>query len=118
MIEISISRELADAHPGFMAHCAERGHAVSVFGSDAPEAGLAKGPACDGPVLRGQRRGVSAIDRRAARADRSDEPEPGGGCPAIFAGLRGRRQIQPERRPSYGLRQARRRAASGISTFP
>ena len=35
MIEISISRELADAHPGFMAGCAERGHAVSVFDSDA-----------------------------------------------------------------------------------
>ena len=31
MIEISISRELADAHPGFMAGCAERGHAISVF---------------------------------------------------------------------------------------
>ena len=34
MIEISISRELAAAHPGFMAGCAERGHAVEVFDSD------------------------------------------------------------------------------------
>ena len=31
MIEISISRELATAHPGFMASCAERGHALNVF---------------------------------------------------------------------------------------
>ena len=38
MIEISISRELADAHPGFMARCAQRGHAVSVFDSDGPAA--------------------------------------------------------------------------------
>ena len=28
MIEISISRELAAEHPGFMAGCAERGHQV------------------------------------------------------------------------------------------
>ena len=34
MIEISISRELADAHPRFMATCAQRGHAISVFDSD------------------------------------------------------------------------------------
>ena len=34
MIEISISRELAAAHPGFMASCGERGHAVAVFDSD------------------------------------------------------------------------------------
>ena len=31
MIEISISRELAAEHPGFMAGCAERGHQVEVF---------------------------------------------------------------------------------------
>jgi len=31
MIEISISRELAADHPGFMAGCAERGHQVEVF---------------------------------------------------------------------------------------
>ena len=34
MIKISISRELADAHSGFMAGCAERGHAISVVDSD------------------------------------------------------------------------------------
>ena len=34
MIEISISRELAAAHSGFMAHCADRGHTVVVFDSD------------------------------------------------------------------------------------
>ena len=31
MIEISISRELAAAHLGFVASCAERGHALNVF---------------------------------------------------------------------------------------
>jgi hypothetical protein len=31
MIEISISRELAAKHPGFIAGCAERGHQVEVF---------------------------------------------------------------------------------------
>ena len=34
MIEISISRQLADVHAGFMAGCANRGHAISVFDSD------------------------------------------------------------------------------------
>jgi hypothetical protein len=34
MIEISISRELADAHPGFMSGCAQRGHKVDVFDND------------------------------------------------------------------------------------
>jgi hypothetical protein len=38
MIEISISRELADAQPGFLASCAQRGHAISVFDSDRPAA--------------------------------------------------------------------------------
>ena len=38
MIEISISRELADAQPGFMATCAQRGHAISMFDSDRPAA--------------------------------------------------------------------------------
>ncbi len=43
MIEISISSELAAAHPGFMAGCAERGHRMEVFGgnrdgSDSPGA--------------------------------------------------------------------------------
>jgi hypothetical protein len=31
MIEISISRELAAEHPGFLVGCAERGHLVQVF---------------------------------------------------------------------------------------
>jgi hypothetical protein len=34
MLEISISRELAAAHSGFMASCAQRGHAVDVFDND------------------------------------------------------------------------------------
>jgi len=38
MIEISVSRELADAHPGFMAGCAEREHRVDVFDTDGPDA--------------------------------------------------------------------------------
>ena len=50
MIEISISRELADAHPGFMASCAQRGHAISVFDSAAPEARPHETDRrCDGP---------------------------------------------------------------------
>jgi hypothetical protein len=32
MIEISISRELAAEHPGFVAGCAERGHRIELFG--------------------------------------------------------------------------------------
>jgi hypothetical protein len=32
MIEISVSRELAAAHPRFMAGCADRGLRVEVFG--------------------------------------------------------------------------------------
>jgi hypothetical protein len=35
MIEISISRELAGEHPRFTAECAERGHRVEVFASNA-----------------------------------------------------------------------------------
>jgi hypothetical protein len=33
VLKISISSELADAHPRFMAGCAERGHRVEVFES-------------------------------------------------------------------------------------
>ena len=70
MIEISISRELADAHPGFMASCAQRGHAVSVFGSVAPEARPHEmAGVCDGPGQRGQRRGV-VRDRSPGGSDR------------------------------------------------
>ena len=50
MIEISISRELADEHPGFVAGCAERGHRVEVFAGheEPPESG--HGPASDSDV--------------------------------------------------------------------
>jgi hypothetical protein len=44
MIEISVSRELAAEHPGFLAGCAERGHRVEVFGTsrEQPESGAAR----------------------------------------------------------------------------
>jgi len=44
MIEISISRELAAEHAGFLASCAERGHQVQVFGASGaqPESDAAK----------------------------------------------------------------------------
>ena len=44
MIEISISRELAAEHPGFMAGCAERSHQVRVFGTthERPESDAAE----------------------------------------------------------------------------
>ena len=32
VIEITLSRELAADHPGFMAGCVERGHRIEVFG--------------------------------------------------------------------------------------
>ena len=46
MLEISISSELANAHPGFMAGCAKRGHEVEMFenagtGAEAREVSLA-----------------------------------------------------------------------------
>ena len=49
MIEISISRELAAEHPGFMAGCAKRSHQVQVFGSHptsgrSPDAAETRGP--------------------------------------------------------------------------
>ena len=44
MIEISISRELAAEHPGFMAGCAKRNHQVRVFGTthERPESDAAE----------------------------------------------------------------------------
>ena len=44
MIEISISRELAAEHPGFMAGCAKRSHQVRVFGTthERPESDAAE----------------------------------------------------------------------------
>ena len=71
MIEISISRELADEHPGFMAGCAERGHAVQVFGSDSPAAPIPhENRRCRDAPGRGHAAGVAdaAIERRAARS--------------------------------------------------
>ena len=50
MIEISISRELAAEHPGFLMGCAERGHRVEVFGAahEPPESGAAEARDPDG----------------------------------------------------------------------
>ena len=113
MIEISISRELAADHPGFMASCAQRGHAVSVFDGAAARSpthettGVPDVPAGTTPRV--------ARDRSpGGRTDRPDEPEPGGGRPDL------RRPALPapnrtERRPPYGLRRSpaptRRRAS-------
>jgi hypothetical protein len=49
MIEISISRELAAEHLGFLAGCAERGHQVQIFGTsrEQPESGAAETPSPD-----------------------------------------------------------------------
>ena len=44
MIEISISGELAAAHPEFMSGCAQRGHHVRVFGDAVDARGV--GPSC------------------------------------------------------------------------
>ena len=74
MIEISISRELADAHPGFMAHCADRGHAISVFDSDEARSPTSRDrPSVPRRYLAGDHaaRGRWAIERRAAQ-DRTD----------------------------------------------
>jgi hypothetical protein len=38
MLEITISRDLAAAHPDFMAGCVQRGHRVEVFGDEVPDA--------------------------------------------------------------------------------
>jgi hypothetical protein len=74
VIEISISRELAAEHPGFMEDCAERGHRVEVFdhGHERPESGDAErvtGTMCPmratsaGPAL-----------GRSTSSDRTDRP--------------------------------------------
>jgi hypothetical protein len=49
MIEISISRELAAEHPGFLAGCAERGHQVQVIRTsrEQPASGAAETPGLD-----------------------------------------------------------------------
>ena len=67
MIQISISRELAAAHPRFMATCAQRGHAVNVFHSVAPEARPHEMTGVATDLARGDDVGASAaIGRRAA----------------------------------------------------
>ena len=70
MIEISISRELAAAHPGFMASCAQRGHAVSVFGSVAPEARPHEIAGVATDLASGDAAGVSTGDRTPGSHDR------------------------------------------------
>ena len=44
VIEISISRELAAEHPGFVVGCAERSHGIEVFGTshERPESAAAE----------------------------------------------------------------------------
>ena len=119
MIEINISRELAIAHPRFMARCAQSGHAVNVFDSAAPEARPHRNDwGCDGPGPRGRRRGVArdrsaggneptGLTSRSPAADVHDLRRPTVPAPN-----------RTERRPSYGLRQARRRAALGVFNVP
>ena len=76
MIEISISRELADAHPGFMAHCAHRGHAISVFDSDSPAARSHETAGAETYMAGDHAAGSRwAIERRASRTERTENPE-------------------------------------------
>jgi hypothetical protein len=63
MIEISISRELATEHPGFLTGCAERGHQVQVFGAaHEPESDPADARDPDG------RRDAACVGQPDARA--------------------------------------------------
>ena len=72
MIEISISRELADAHPGFMAGCAERGHAISVFDSDSPAARSHETARAETHLAGDHAAGVPMGDRTPGSQDRTD----------------------------------------------
>ena len=100
MIEISISRELADAHPGFMAGCAERGHAVEVFDSDRPAARSHETAGVE-THLAGDSAGVpTAVERRAARTERPETRRPGASL-RVFAGLRRPAPIQPRGGPLW-----------------
>jgi hypothetical protein len=49
VIEISISRELAADHPGFVMCCAERGHRIEVFGAshERPDSDATEAPDSD-----------------------------------------------------------------------
>ena len=72
MIEISISRELADAHPRFMATCAQRGHAISVFDSDSPAARSHETAGAETHLAGDHAAGVPMGDRTPGSQDRTD----------------------------------------------
>ena len=72
MIEISISRELADAHRGFMASCAQRGHAINVFDSDGPRPALTRPPGAETHLAGDHAAGVPMGDRTPGSQDRTD----------------------------------------------
>ena len=58
MIEIVVSRELAEEHPAFVAECGQRGHEVTVFEPRAEESGGATGgTATDAAAQTGRREG-------------------------------------------------------------
>ena len=72
MIEISISRELADGHPVFMAQCADRGHAISVFDGDRPAARSHETARAETHLAGGHAAGVPMGDRTPGSQDRTD----------------------------------------------
>ena len=72
MIEISINRDLADVHPGFMAGCAQRGHAVNVFDSAAPEARPHESASAATHLAGDAAARVSTGDRTPGIEDRTD----------------------------------------------
>jgi hypothetical protein len=72
MIEIGISRELADAHHGFMAHCADRGHAIRVFDSDGSAAVSHETAGGATHVAGDHAAAVSSGDRTPGIEDRTD----------------------------------------------
>jgi hypothetical protein len=76
MIEISISRELAAEHPGFLMGCDERGHRIQVIGAAhaPPESDAAEARDLDGRPMRPTSASPS-LARRASSA-RSGRPMP------------------------------------------
>jgi len=72
MIEISISRDLADAHPWFMAHCADRGHAISVFDGDRPATRSYETARAETHLAGDHAVGVLMGDRTPGSQDRTD----------------------------------------------
>ena len=107
MIEISISRELAAEHPGFMASCARaRPRRQCVRQRRARSSASRNDRRCDGPGPRG-RRGASARSIAGRQRPTGDEPEPGGGrqrsSPAYAAGAKSNREealVWPEASPA------------------